>query len=99
LAAGVQQNIALLNGSLEKEVFKKKNGIIRLAAFDIFKQNTNVSRSVNSNFITDTRVNRLTQYFMLSFTYRLNKFTGNAPQQNNNMRRMGGGERPMNMNE
>jgi hypothetical protein len=36
---------------------------------------------------------------MLSFTYRLNKFSGNTPQQNNNMRRMGGGERPMNMNE
>lgn len=99
LAEGVQQNIALLNGSLEKELFKKKNGIIRLAAFDIFKQNTNVSRNVSSNFITDTRVNRLTQYFMLSFTYRLNKFTGNAPQQNNNMRRMGGGDRMMNNND
>ena len=90
LAAGVQQNIALLNASLEKEVFKKKNGIIRLAGFDIFKQNTNVSRNVSANFITDTRVNRLTQYFMLSFTYRLNKFKGQAPQQNNNMRRMRG---------
>lgn len=90
LAAGVQQNIALLNASLEKEVFKKKNGIIRLAGFDIFKQNTNVSRNVSGNFITDTRVNRLTQYFMLSFTYRLNKFKGQAPQQNNNMRRMRG---------
>ncbi len=90
LAAGVQSNIALLNASLEKEIFKKKNGIIRLAGYDIFKQNTNVSRNVSSNFITDTRTNRLTQYFMLSFTYRLNKFNGPANQQNNNMRRMGG---------
>lgn len=93
LAQGVQKNIALLNASLEKEVFKKKNGIFRLAGFDIFNQNTNVSRSINSNFITDTRTNRLTQYFMLSFTYRLNKFTGTQPQQNNNFRRMGGGDR------
>jgi hypothetical protein len=99
LAAGVQKNIALLNASLEKEVFKKKNGIIRLAGFDMFNQNTNVSRSINSNFITDTRTNRLTQYFMLSFTYRLNKFTGTQPQQNNNIRRMGGGERTIINNE
>ncbi len=98
LAAGVQQNIALLNASLEKELFKKKNGIIRLAGFDILKQNTNISRNVNSNSITDTRISRLTQYFMLSFTYRLNKFKGNAPQQNNNMRRMGG-EYRMNNNQ
>ena len=69
LAAGVQQNIALLNASLEKEVFKNKNGIFRLAGFDILKQNTNVSRSINSNFITDTRTNRLTQYFMLSLIH------------------------------
>ncbi len=102
LATGVQQNIALLNASLEKEVFKNKNGVFRLAGFDILKQNTNVSRSINSNFITDTRTNRLTQYFMLSFTYRLNKFKGAQPtqQQNNNFRRMGGGgERTINMND
>lgn len=97
LAQGVQKNIALLNTSLEKEVFKKKNGIIRLAGFDVFKQNTNVNRSVNNNFIVDTRTNRLTQYFMLSFTYRLNKFTGTQPQQNN-MRRMGGNRMMINEN-
>lgn len=99
LAAGVQQNVALLNASLEKEVFKSKNGIIRLAGFDILKQNTSVSRNISTNFITDTRTNRLTQYFMLSFTYRLNKFKGaqQPTQQENNMRRMGG--RSMMINE
>ena len=98
LAAGVQQNVALLNASLEKEIFKSKNGIFRLAGFDILKQNTSVSRNINTNFITDTRTNRLTQYFMLSFTYRLNKFKGaQQPQQENNMRRMGG--RTIMMNE
>ncbi len=99
LAEGVQQNIALLNASLEKEIFKNKNGVIRLAGFDILKQNTNVSRSINSNFITDTRTNRLTQYFMLSFTYRLNKFKGTQQrQQQNNMRRMGGDRMMINEN-
>jgi hypothetical protein len=90
LAEGVTRNIALLNGSLERELFKKKNATLRLQAFDIFNQNINVSRSVSANFITDTRVNRLAQYFMVGFVYRLNRFKGQAPQQNN-FRRMGGG--------
>ena len=74
LAESVNTNQALLNASLEKEIFKKKNGFIRFSGFDIFKQNSNVSRQVSGNFITDTRTNRLTRYFMLSFTYRLNRF-------------------------
>jgi len=90
LASALQKNIAILNASLEKEVFKKKNGIIKLAGFDVFKQNTNISRTVSEIYITDERTNRLTQYFMLSFTYRFNKFQGKAPQQNNNFRRTEG---------
>ncbi len=83
LADGVARNIALLNGSLEKELFKKKNATLRLQAFDIFNQNINVNRSVSANFITDSRVNRLAQYFMVGFVYRLNRFKGQQPQQNN----------------
>jgi uncharacterized membrane protein YgcG len=89
LAEGVSRNIALLNGTVEKELFKKKNATLRLQAFDIFNQNINVNRSVSANFITDTRVNRLAQYFMVGFVYRLNRFKGQAPPQNN-FRRMGG---------
>jgi hypothetical protein len=94
LAEGVTRNIALLNGSLEKELFKKKNATLRLQAFDIFNQNININRSVNANFITDTRVNRLAQYFMVGFVYRLNRFNGQGAQ--NNIRRPGRGELFMN---
>ena len=80
LAAGVNGNVALMNASLEKTVFKKKNGFLRFSAYDIFKQATNINRSVTGNSITDTRTNRLTQYFMATFTYRLSKFTGQQPQ-------------------
>jgi hypothetical protein len=78
LASGVNGNVTLLNGSLEKTIFKKKNGFIRLSGFDILNQNKNISRTVNANFITDTRVNRLTRYHMLTFTYRLNRFGGKS---------------------
>jgi hypothetical protein len=94
LAAGVSQNPVLINASLEQQLFKKKNGVLRLAAFDLLKQNTNINRSVNANTITDTRTNRLTRYFMLSFIYRLQKFTGQQPQGG---MRMGGGNREVRM--
>jgi hypothetical protein len=86
LAAAVSQNPVLINASIEQQLFKKKNGILRLSAFDLLKQNTNISRSINGAAITDTRVNRLTRYFLLTFTYRLQKFAGAMPQ--------GGGMRP-----
>ena len=57
-------------------VLKKKNGFIRLYGFDILNQNKNITRQVTANSIVDTRTNRLTRYVMLSFTYRLNRFSG-----------------------
>jgi len=92
LASNVSQNPVLMNASLEQQLFKKKNGIIKLAAFDLFKQNTNISRSVNANSIIDTRTNKLTRYFILSFTYRLQKFAGQNVQ-GGGMGPMGGGNR------
>jgi hypothetical protein len=79
LASSVSRNLAIMNASIEQQVFKKKNGILKLSAYDLFKQNTNISRSVNANSITDTRSNKLTRYFMLTFTYRLQKFVGQRP--------------------
>ena len=82
LANGVSKNLAIMNASIEKQLFEKKNGIIKLAAYDLFNQNTNISRSVSANSIIDTRSNRLTRFFMLTFTYRLQKFQGQKPQNN-----------------
>jgi hypothetical protein len=79
----VEKNLAILNASIEKVVFKKKNGFIRLSGFDIFNQNSSISRQVTGNSIIDTRTTRLTRYFMLSFTYRLNRFTAGQPGQQN----------------
>ena len=80
LANSVSRNLTLMNASLEKQLFKKKNGIFKLSGYDLFKQNTNISRNVSANSITDTRTNKLTRFFLLSFTYRLQKFKGQQPQ-------------------
>jgi hypothetical protein len=89
LANNVSQNPVLMNGSIEQQLFKKKNGIIKFAAYDLFKQNTNISRSIYGTSIVDTRSNKLTRYFLLSFTYRIQKFVGQAAQGGN--MQMGGG--------
>lgn len=91
LANSVTKNLAIMNASLEQQLFKKKNGVLRLAAYDLFKQNSNISRSVNANSIVDSRTNRLTRYFLLSFTYRLQKFVGQQSQGPGGMRPVNGG--------
>ncbi len=90
LASNVSRNQAIMNASIEKQLFKKKNGIIRLEAYDLFKQNSNINRSVSANSIIDSRTNRLTRYFILTFTYRLQRFAGqNIQQRGVDFRRMG----------
>ena len=83
LTGSVGKDPLIMNASVEKQLFKKKNGIIRLQAFDLFNQNSNITRSVTANSIIDTRSNKLNRYFMLSFTYRLQKFAGKqSPSKN-----------------
>ncbi len=72
----VAVNPFIINATLEKQLFKKKNGSIKLQAFDLLNENISINRQVTANSITDTRTNRLGRYFMLSFIIRLNKFSG-----------------------
>ena len=81
LSGNVGIDPAILNASIEKQLFKKKNGIVKLQGFDLFNQNTNINRNVTSYAIVDSRTSRLNRYFLLSFTYRIQKFRGKRPQQ------------------
>jgi hypothetical protein len=90
LASSVSRNQVIMNASLEQQLFKKKNGILRIEAFDLFKQNSNINRSVTANSIVDSRTNRLTRYFIATFTYRLQRFAGQQVQgPGMDLRRMG----------
>ena len=82
LGEGYNQAIPLWNASIAKQIFKKKNGEIKLSVNDILNQNQSITRSVNDNNITDTRTVVLQRYFLLSFTYNLNKAgaAGNQPR-------------------
>jgi uncharacterized membrane protein YgcG len=71
---GFNESVPLLSPSIAKELFKKKNGELRLSVFDLLNQNTSVSKTVSLNQVSDSRTTTLTRYVMLTFTYNLNNF-------------------------
>lgn len=73
-------NPTLLNMFAERRFLKNNKATIRLQAFDLFNQNTGISRDVNGTTVTDVQNNRLGRYLLLTFNIRLQKFTGKALQ-------------------
>jgi Outer membrane protein beta-barrel family/Carboxypeptidase regulatory-like domain len=73
---GYNASIPLFSPSIARQLFKKKNGELRLTVFDVLNKNTMVSRSVSLNQVSDSRTTTLTRYAMLTFTYNLNNFAG-----------------------
>ena len=71
--AGFNGNIALWNASISKQILKYNRGEIKLSAVDILSNNQGISRNSNQNYIEDSRIKTLRQYFLLSFTYSLSK--------------------------
>jgi len=69
-------NPNILNAYIEYQFLKNKKATIRLAAFDLFNQNTGYSTTVTANAITQTNTNRLGRYYLATFTLRLQKFAG-----------------------
>lgn len=80
-SATLNANPTILNLYVERQFLKKNMASLRIQAFDLFNQNTGISRSVTANSITDNRVNRLSRYFLLSFSLRLQQFAGKMPDQ------------------
>ncbi|MEO7445924.1 MAG: outer membrane beta-barrel protein [Ferruginibacter sp.] len=93
-AQSVNANPFIINASLEKQVIKKPNLSLKLQAFDLLDENTNLGRTVTGNYITDTRTNKLGRYVLLTAIIRLSKFQGQAPQQGMRMRMGGDGAPP-----
>lgn len=78
---GVDANPFVVNTYLEQRFLKGQRGTVRLQAFDLMNEQTNVSRTISEYYLTDTQTNRLGRYFMLIFTFKLQKFSGMNPFQ------------------
>jgi hypothetical protein len=75
-SAAYNASVPLLSPSIAKQFLKNKAGEFRITCFDLLNQNQSVSRTVSSNYVTDTRTNVLTRYIMFTFTYNLRNFAG-----------------------
>ena len=97
LGAGYNQHYWLWNGGFGKKFLKNQAGELKLSVFDLLKQNSSITRTVDPSYIQDVRNQVLQQYFLLSFTYKLKNFGVAKPAFNNSQERdrMGpGGFRP-----
>jgi hypothetical protein len=72
-ADGYNTSIPLWNVSLARSFLKNDRGEVKLGIMDLLNKNNGITRSVNQGSIVDERYNVLQRYFMLSFTYSLNK--------------------------
>jgi hypothetical protein len=66
-------NIAIWNIYVAKKIFKGDKSQLRFTAFDILNQKRSYERSINSNTLTETGYQQLSQYFMFSFIWNFSK--------------------------
>lgn len=75
-SSNVNSNPLILNLYTEYRFLKGERATVRFQGYDLFNQNTGITRTINETTITDSRNNRLARYFLLSFRYRMQKFGG-----------------------
>ncbi|NJN42631.1 MAG: TonB-dependent receptor [Flammeovirgaceae bacterium] len=67
------QAIPLLNLSLSRFVMKNKAGEIKLGVNNLLDQSLSVTQSSSANYLQQETTNNLGRYYMVSFTYAINK--------------------------
>ncbi|MFI2742155.1 outer membrane beta-barrel protein [Zhouia sp. PK063] len=87
VGANFDKSSVFWNMSLGVKMFKEQ-GTLKLTAYDLLNQNINTRRITNENYIQDTQSTVLQRYFMLSFTFKFNKFGGKMPNRRGGMRVM-----------
>lgn len=72
-------NPNVLNTYIERRFLKNNMCTLRFSVYDAFNENTGFTLTQNAYAITQNNVNRLGRYYLLTFTMRLQKFTGRPP--------------------
>lgn len=74
VAPGFRKAFWLWNASISLDVFKNREGTIKLSVFDLLNQNVSVKRNITDTYIEDRQTIILHRFFMLKFIYNLRKF-------------------------
>ena len=92
--SSLNTNELICNAQLSQPFLKGKKLTVMLQWYDIFRQQTNFTRTVSANGWTDREVNAITTYAMLHVSYRLNLFgNGGNGRQGEGRRGPGGWQR------
>ncbi len=67
------QTIPLLNLGISRFLLKNKTGELKFSVNNLLDQSLSVSQSASANYLQQQVYNNLGRYFMVSFTYSLNK--------------------------
>lgn len=82
------------NAAIQHSFLRGRVLTLRAEAFDILGQQSNVSRVINAMQVSDTHINAINQYAMLTLTYRFSLFGGKnaigTKDDRSNMWMMGG---------
>ena len=68
-------NQLIWNASIDKTIFNN-SGVVALKVLDMLHQQLNIRQTIGDNYIQYNTFNTLPTYFLLSFTYKINKFKG-----------------------
>jgi hypothetical protein len=67
------QSIPLLNLSVSRFLLKNKSGELKLSVNNLLDKALGISQTANINYLERQTTNSLGRYFMISFTYAINK--------------------------
>ena len=75
---GFNAKVPLWNASFSKLFLKFNRGEMKISVHDLLNENQAIVRTTNSNYIEDQSNRVLKRFYLLSFTYSLNKMSANA---------------------
>jgi len=75
---GFNKAFGLWNANVTKQFLRNNRGEIKISAFDILNQNSNVSRDLGAGYMEDVRHLTLPRYFLLTLSYNINRMGGKS---------------------
>jgi hypothetical protein len=70
---GFSQTVPLLDISVSRFLLKNNTGELKLGVNNFLDRNVSISQTASTNYLEQRTFNNLGRYFMVSFTYALNK--------------------------
>jgi hypothetical protein len=89
--ANNSNNTPLIVNTMFRQKFKNDNGEFSFSVYDAFKQNNFIVRSISPEGFNEVLTNTNSRYFMLGFTFNLQKWTSAKTKNGDQVKRKGDG--------